>query len=250
MLFDGLPKFEVFDHSWKHLQIGPDDKLYFGIGAPCNICLPDRDRFAGIFRLNLDGSGFEQFARGVRETVGFDWHPETGELWFADKGRDHMSAHLPPDELNHAPRPGMDFGYPFCHAGAIEDPEFGDGSYATDRYVAPTVTLEPHVAPLGVAFYDGDMFPEYRGDLFIAEHGGYFHRPMRRFRVVRIHDKGEAAEPRYDYVPFVTGWQNPENSPDGLVFWGSPVDVVVAWDGALLVSDDKRSLVYRISREQ
>ena len=166
---DGFPDEH---HGWKNLAFSPDDKLYFQIGAPCNICDEGGD-FATIARMNPDGSDYEVYARGVRNSVGFDWHPATGELWFTDNGRDWLGDDLPPDELNHAPKAGMNFGFPFCHGGDIPDPEFGAGHNCSE-FTPPARKLGAHVAPLGMTFYTGDQFPaQYRNQIFIAEHGSW-----------------------------------------------------------------------------
>lgn len=160
-------------HGWKYIAFGPDGKLYIPVGAPCNICESKDEVFATITRMNSDGSAMEIFAKGVRNSVGFTWHPETGEMWFTDNGRDMLGDDTPPCELNHAPRKGMHFGYPYCHGGTIKDPEFGHKHPCGD-FIQPAQNLGPHVAPLGLEFYTGDMFPQkYRDHLFIAEHGSW-----------------------------------------------------------------------------
>lgn len=226
-------------HSWKYLGFGPDGKLYVPVGAPCNIC--DEPGFGVILRMNPDGSGREVFARGIRNSVGFTWHPETGELWFTDNGRDMMGDDLPPCELNRAPRPGLDFGYPYCHGGTVPDPEFGKLGRCADA-VPPVQALGPHVAPLGLRFYTGTMFPaEYRNQVFIAEHGSWNRSKQagktgHRVSLVRLKD-GKATS----YETFLDGFL------DGDTALGRPVDVLVAPDGALLVSDDAAGAVYRVS---
>jgi glucose/arabinose dehydrogenase len=223
-------------HGWKFIAFGPDGKLYVPIGAPCNVCDPG-DPYASITRMDPDGSNFEIFARGVRNTVGFDWHPDTAELWFTDNGRDWLGDDEPPDELNRAPVAGLHFGFPFCHAG-IPDPVFG-GSRGCGEFTDPEMNLGPHVAALGMRFYSGAAFPPaYRGGIFIAEHGSWNRADPIGYRVtfVRFED-GRAT----DYEIFAEGWLG------GRVAWGRPVDVLVMPDGALLVSDDRAGAVYRIS---
>ena len=225
-------------HGRKFIAFGPDGKLYVPVGAPCNICEPDPERYANIGRLNADGSGFEVVARGVRNTVGFDWHPRTKELYFTEHGRDWMGDDLPPDELNRLQRAGQHFGYPYCHAGTIRDPEFG-ARRACSEFVAPVQNLGAHVAPLGMRFYTGTQFPaEYRNQVFIAEHGSWNRSKRIGYRVtlVRLDEQGRAVR----YEPFAEGWLQDEN------VWGRPADVIVAPDGALLVSDDYAGLIYRI----
>ena len=225
-------------HGWKFIRFGPDGLLYVPVGAPCNICEPDPARYAAIFRMKPDGTALEQYARGVRNTVGFDWDPATRELWFTDNGRDWLGNNAPPDELNHAPRAGMNFGYPYCHGRALADPEFGS-KRACGEFTTPAMELGPHVASLGMRFYTGKMFPEpYRNQIFIAEHGSWNRVPPLGYRItlVRLRN-GQAAS----YEVFAEGWLR------GLTAWGRPVDVQVMPDGALLVSDDKAGVIYRIS---
>ncbi len=225
-------------HGWRYLAFGPDGWLYVGSGAPCNICNPPGELFAGMLRLHPDGSDLQVFARGVRNTVGFDWHPATRELWFTDNGRDWLGPDAPPDELDRAPHAGMHFGFPFCHGGALLDPDFGAGHRCTD-YTAPERPLGAHVAALGMRFYTGTMFPpEYRGQIFIAEHGSWNRVIPVGYRITLVRlENGRAVS----YEPFATGWLR------GGSAWGRPVDLLVMPDGALLVSDDKAGVVYRIS---
>lgn len=226
-------------HGWKFIAFGPDGWLYVPVGAPCNICdETGRDpRFASITRMKPDGSAIEVVAHGVRNTVGFTWHPETKHLWFTDNGRDWLGDDQPPDELNVATAPGQHFGYPFCHGGTIQDPEFT--ARPCSEFVAPARSLGPHVAALGLRFYLGDMFPaEYRGHLLIAEHGSWNRTTPLGYRVMLVRvDNGKATS----YEPFAEGWLQ-DGKP-----WGRPVDVLVMPDGALLVSDDVAGVIYRIS---
>jgi glucose/arabinose dehydrogenase len=225
-------------HGWKFIRFGPDDRLYVPVGAPCDICEPDGDRYANIMRMKPDGSGLEIFARGIRNTVGFDWHPQTKELWFTDNGRDWLGDDLPPDELNHAPRPGMHFGYPYCHGGDIPDPEYGNKRPCRD-FVPPAQKLGPHVAALGMRFYTGSMFPEkYRGQIFIAEHGSWNRSTPIGYRITLVRLEGSRA---VSYEVFAEGWLQ------GRSAWGRPVDLLIMPDGALLVSDDKAGVIYRIT---
>ncbi len=233
LITDALPRDQA--HGWRYMAFGPDDKLYVGVGAPCNIC--DRPGYAELRRLNPDGSGMETFARGIRNTVGFTWNPEDRTLWFTDNGRDWLGDDLPPDELDHAPRPGLHFGYPYCHAGDLLDPEFGKGKNCAD-YVPPAQKLGPHVAPLGLTFYTGTQFPErYRGQIFIAEHGSWnrSHKIGYRVALVTLRD-GRAI----GYEPFAEGWLRDEQA------WGRPAYVLVMPDDSLLVSDDYAGVIYRI----
>jgi glucose/arabinose dehydrogenase len=225
-------------HGWKYIKFGPDRKLYVPVGMPCNVCNPEDERYGTIMRMEPDGSQLEIFARGIRNTVGFDWDPETGVLWFTDNGRDWLGDNSPPDELNKAPEPGMNFGFPYCHAGDIPDPEFGKLRNCSE-FTPPELKLGPHVAPLGMTFYTGTMFPEeYRNQIFIAEHGSWNRKIPIGYRVTLV--RLENGTP-VSYEPFADGWLQ------GLAAWGRPVDVLVMPDGALLVSDDKNNAIYRIS---
>ena len=223
-------------HGWRYIGFGPDGKLYVSIGAPCNVC--DQPGYAEIVRMNADGTDRETFASGIRNSVGFTWHPVTGELWFTDNGRDMLGDDLPPCELNRAPVSGLHFGFPYCHARDVEDPKFGEGKDCSD-YTPPARELGPHVAPLGVKFYTGDMFPEeYREQIFIAEHGSWNRSKKIGYRITLV--RLEDGEP-VSYDPFASGWLQRESVS------GRPVDLVVLEDGSMLVSDDLSGKVYRIS---
>ncbi|MFZ1806356.1 MAG: sorbosone dehydrogenase family protein [Cyclobacteriaceae bacterium] len=226
-------------HGWKYIAFGPDGKLYVPVGAPCNICEPEEPIYASITRMNADGTGMEVFASGIRNTVGFTWHPETKALWFTDNGRDMMGDDIPPCEFNTAPTAGMHFGYPYCHGGTIKDPEFGDKRPCSD-FTQPVQNLNAHVAPLGVKFYTGRMFPaDYKNQAFIAEHGSWNRAKKSGHLVslVKLQD-GKAV----GYETFAEGWLNHETQEA----WGRPVDVLVLPDGSILVSDDKGGMIYRI----
>ncbi len=225
-------------HGWKFIAFGPDGNLYVPVGAPCNVCDPDDERFAAIHRMNPDGTNLEIYARGIRNTVGFDWHPETGELWFTDNGRDWLGDDIPPDELNRAPESGMHFGFPYCHGAAIPDPEFGEEQSCAE-FTPPEQELGPHVAALGMRFYDGGQFPEeYQNRIFIAEHGSWNRAEPIGYRVTMV--TLENGTP-VSYEVFAEGWLQGGDA------WGRPVDVEVANDGSLLVSDDRANAVYRIT---
>lgn len=222
-------------HGWRYIGFGPDGKLYISIGVPCNIC--DADGFGQIIRMQADGSGRETVANGIRNSVGFAWHPDNGELWFTDNGRDMLGDDLPADELNHASADGQHFGYPYCHQGDTLDPEFGAGKDCAD-YRAPAQKLGAHVASLGIRFYTGTQFPaEYRNQIFIAEHGSWNRSKRAGYRVslVRLEDGVPVS-----YEPFASGWLKNE------AVSGRPVDLLVLADGSLLVSDDHANKVYRI----
>jgi glucose/arabinose dehydrogenase len=225
-------------HGWKFIRFGPDGMLYVPVGAPCNICQRNPDRYAVMMRLRPDGTNLETFARGIRNTVGFDWHPKTKELWFTDNGRDWLGDDSPPDELNRAPRPGMHFGFPYCHGWSMADPEFGSKRQCSE-FAAPVQNLGPHVAALGMRFYTGTMFPEaYRQQIFIAEHGSWNRTTPSGYRVTLVRLDNDRA---VSYEPFAEGWLHEGRA------WGRPVDVLVMPDGSLLVSDDRAAVIYRIT---
>jgi glucose/arabinose dehydrogenase len=233
---DGLP--EEGWHGWRYMKFGPDGLLYVSIGAPCNVCEPEPPH-GTIVRMKPDGTDMEIYASGIRNSVGFSWHPVTGELWFTDNGRDNLGDDVPPDELNRAPVKGMDFGYPYFHGGTIPDPEFGQGRKASD-YTLPARTLGPHVASLGLEFYTGDMFPsEYRNQILIAEHGSWNRSKKIGYRVslVRLDENSGATS----YETFASGWLQGEKN------WGRPVDLEQMPDGSLLLSDDQSGTIYRIT---
>ena len=225
-------------HGWKFIRFGPDGWLYVPVGAPCNICEPNPERHALISRIRPDGSGYEVFARGVRNSVGFDWDPRTKELWFTDNGRDWLGDDLPADELNHAPKPGMHFGYPYCHQGDTADPEFGR-KRACSEFSPPAARLGPHVASLGMRFYTGTRFPaEYHNNAFVAEHGSWNRGSKIGYRVKRVAVEGGRVA---KHEVFAEGWLQGES------VWGRPVDIEVMPDGSLLVSDDHAGAIYRIA---
>lgn len=238
LIYDDYPTDQ--HHGWKYIAFGPDGKLYIPVGAPCNICESKNEIYASITRMDPDGSNREIFAEGVRNTVGFTWHPETGEMWFTDNGRDMLGDNMPPCELNKAPEAGMHFGYPYCHGGDIADPEFGD-KYPCSDFVQPAYKLGPHVAPLGLKFYTGDMFPaEYNGSLFIAEHGSWNRSKKIGYRIMQVKvENGQAVS----YEPFIDGWLDEEAQEA----WGRPVDVFILEDGSMLISDDKAGAIYRVT---
>ena len=240
VIYDDYPT--EFHHGWKYIAFGPDDKLYVPVGAPCNICdsATVDPRYASITRMDPDGSNREIVANGVRNTVGFTWHPETGELWFTDNGRDMLGDDIPPCELNRVSETGQHFGYPFCHGGTIADPEFGEQRPCSD-FVPPVQNLGAHVAPLGVKFYTGDMFPEnYRGHAFIAEHGSWNRSSKVGYRITMVTLDGNEAT---SYEPFIDGWLD-EASQEA---FGRPVDILFLQDGSMLISDDVGDAIYRVT---
>ena len=227
-------------HGWKYIAFGPDGKLYVPVGAPCNICDRKEDIYASITRINADGSGREIYARGIRNTVGFTWHPDTKELWFTDNGRDMMGDNVPNCELNHAPRAGMHFGYPYCHEGSVKDPEFGS-KRACSEFAGPVQKMGPHVAPLGLKFYTGDMFPAtYKHQLFVARHGSWNRSRKSGYDVSLVKIENNRSQ---GMEVFATGWLDEESQKA----WGRPVDVLILPDGSMLVSDDTANVIYRIS---
>jgi glucose/arabinose dehydrogenase len=259
---------EVYDqfpsdkhHGWKNIAFGPDGMLYVPVGAPCNICKSEKEIYATITRINPDGGEPQIYAKGVRNSVGFDWHPQTGALWFTDNGGDNLGTAMakagkiqedqekeytdnhPAGELNRAPKQGMHFGYPFCHAGEIVDPEFGNAGDCA-KYTAPAQKLGYHVAPLGMKFYTGKQFPqEYQNQILIPEHGSWNRSKKSGYRLttVKLNEQGEAIS----YEPFITGWLDEESQEA----WGRPVDLLVMPDGSVLISDDFAGAIYRVSYE-
>jgi len=238
VIYSDLPKDEA--HGWKYLTVGPDNRLYFQVGAPCNICMPS-DAHAQIRSINLDGSDMKVVARGIRQIVGMDWHPVTNQLYFTENQRDWLSEEFPQDKLNRLTNPGKDnFGFPYCHQGNMPDPEFGWGHDCKAEFTQPLVLLGPHSAPLGMRFYTGHMFPAaYRGAILIARHGSW--NKSNKFGgdivVVKLNKDGTVRS----VEPFITGFlQN--NS-----YIGRPVDLHVMKDGSVLFSDDWNGAVYRVT---
>ena len=234
LVYDKLPG--DVHHGWKFIRFGPDGRLYVPIGSPCNVC--ERDGYGLIGALDLKTGVFEVYSRGIRNSVGFDWHPQTRELWFTDNGRDWLGDDLPADELNRAARAGLHFGFPYCHQGDLPDPEFGRGRKCSD-YEPPAQKLGPHVAALGMRFYTGAMFPaEYRNQIFIAEHGSWNRSKKTGYRVSVVKMEGGKV---VSYQAFARGWLQGESA------WGRPVDLEVLPDGSLALSDDSAGVIYRIS---
>jgi len=234
VVYDKLPR--DVHHGWKFIRFGPDGMLFVPIGAPCNVC--DREGYGLIGFLDLKTKAFAVHSKGIRNSVGFDWHPQTRELWFTDNGRDWLGDDAPADELNHAPRAGMHFGFPHCHQGDLADPEFGRGRKCSE-FQAPAQKLGAHVAALGMRFYTGRMFPaEYRNQIFIAEHGSWNRSRKVGYRISVVRTEGNKV---ISYQPFAVGWLQGESA------WGRPVDLEVLADGSLAVSDDTAGLIYRIS---
>jgi glucose/arabinose dehydrogenase len=244
--YQSNPKYEVVTtdlpsdthHGWKYLSVGPDQKLYVAIGMPCNTC-EKPEIYGTIVRFNLDGSGKTIIARGIRNSVGFDWNPKDNSLWFTDNGRDNLGDDLPGDELNRLSSEGAHFGFPYCHAGTTADPQFGKGKDC-NAYIAPATVLGPHVAALGIEFYQGDMFPaEYQNKLLIAEHGSWNRKTPIGYRVTAVDINGSTSS---NYRPLFDGWLG-----SGEKVSGRPVDLLELQDGSLLISDDYAGALYRIT---
>ena len=226
-------------HGWKYLRFGSDNKLYTAVGAPCNICEPDKEIYTSLVRLNPDGSDIEILARGIRNTVGFDWQPETNALFFNDNGRDHLGDDEPADELNHWTTKGEHFGYPYCHAGDTLDPEFGKNKKCAD-YVAPVWKYKAHIAPLGMRFYTGRQFPaEYKNQLLVAQHGSWNRTEPQGYQValVKFKDGKPVAE-----QSFISGWLTDKGE-----VLGRPVDILTLPNGSVLISDDTLGVIYKVT---
>ena len=230
-------------HNWKYVAFGPDGKIYVPFGAPCNICEPPKE-YAQIRRYNADGSGKEVVALGVRNTVGFDWHPKTKELWFTDHGRDWMGENTPHDELNRVSKPGLNFGFPYCHAEGVADPDVKKAD-PCNGVTKPVALMGPHTAVMGVKFYTGDMFPaSYKETMFIARRGSWNRTNLSGFDVVTVKASPDGKGAKV--TPFLTGFMDPKTND----FWGRPVYLLQMTDGALLVSDEQNGAIYRISYEK
>lgn len=223
-------------HGARAIEIGPDNKIYIPIGAPCNVCDVEPAVFGKIWRMNLDGSDFEPVVEGVRNSVGLAWHPQSKELWFTDNGRDELGDNSPSCELNYAPKKEMHFGFPYCHGGSVLDPDWGaDKSCA--QYTPPVALLGPHVAPLGLSFYTADQFPEiYKNQLFVAEHGSWNRTQKIGYRINLITLNGNALVSDTVFADFL----------DGDIPVARPVDIAWLKDGSMLVSDDENGRIYRI----
>ncbi len=244
VVIDNLDPTNQPGHFWKFLAMGPDGKLYFNIGSPQNITMPTYMQ-AAIMRVDPKTGHLENFAQGVRNTVGFDWNPKTRDLWFTDHARDWLGDDLPNDELNVATRAGQHFGFPYCHQGDMLDPEFG-ANRSCKEFTPPAAKLGAHIAPLGMRFYTGKMFPkEYQGDIFIAMHGSWNRSTKQGYNVMRVTLNGNKV---VKSEPFLTGFLTDDRADPPM--WGRPVDVMVMKDGALLVSDDYNGILYRVSYQK
>jgi glucose/arabinose dehydrogenase len=239
VVYDKLPNIE--HHGWKYIAFGPDGKLYIPIGAPCNICDDKDSIFNTITRINADGTGLEIVADGVRNSVGFTWHPDNKQLWFTDNGRDMLGDDVPSCELNHVTQTKQHFGFPYCHQGDILDPEFGKGKNCND-YTKPVARMGPHTAPLGIEYYRNASFPPAYNDVFfIAKHGSWNRKEKIGYDIdmVRVDASGNLVEQK----TFISGWL----SKDKKDVWGRPVDIEVMKDGSMLISDDYANCIYKVS---
>ena len=222
-------------HGWKYLSVGPDGYLYIPVGAPCNICLSEDERFASILRMDPDTGTTTVYAHGVRNSVGMSWHPQTKQLWFSDNGRDMLGDDIPAEEINRVTQSGNHFGYPFIHAGTVKDPALGQGHNLND-FVAPEIKIQAHSAPLGLAFYDSNQFPpNFQNALFVAEHGSWNRSSKVGYQVSVVMNGHDIA------VPFLSIWLK-----DGKVS-GRPSDVLISSDGSLLIADDLAGRIYKVS---
>jgi glucose/arabinose dehydrogenase len=230
-------------HGWKFIAFGPDGMLYVPVGAPCNICEPEKEIFASITRIDVKSPNPqpEIYAHGVRNTVGFDWHPVTGEMWFTDNGRDMLGDDTPDCELNRITAKGQHFGYPYWHAGDVKDPEFGSEGKAQADYIQPAAKLGAHVAPLGMRFYEGEMFPSsFKNQIFIAKHGSWNRTQKSGYEIslATLDENGSVK----GVSSFASGWLDESTQKA----WGRPVDVQELQDGSLLISDDMANCIYRV----
>jgi glucose/arabinose dehydrogenase len=238
VVYDQYPPEE--HHGWKYIAFGPDGKLYVPVGAPCNICEPEKPIYASITRIDVDHPAAPEIVQhGIRNSVGLAWHPVTKELWFTDNGRDWLGDDEPSCELNRATKDGMNFGYPYCHAGDISDPKFGD-KHACSEFTPPAQKMGAHVAPLGLQFYTGSMFPAaYKNQIFVAEHGSWNRAQKSGYQISLV--KLDANGNSLGKEAFATGWLQP-----GDEVWGRPVAFQLLPDGSMLVSDDQANAIYRI----
>ena len=236
VIYKDLPKDEA--HGWKFIAVGPDDKLYLEVGQPGNNVL-NSDAHGQIRRINLDGSGAEVVARGVRHSVGFDWNPVNKQLYFSDNSRDWLSEDVPEDELNRVTKVGQHFGAPYCYQGNFPDPEFGWG-HSCKEFEPPVMLTGPHSAGLGMRFYTGKMFPaKYKNAIFLARHGSWNRSVKFGGDVIAIFLNKDGTVKSSE--PFITGFIENNN------YIGRPVDMEIMADGSMLLSDDWNGAIYRIS---
>jgi glucose/arabinose dehydrogenase len=228
---------EDMEHGIKFIRIGPDEKLYIPVGAPCNACIPDSTWHARIMRISPDGKLLEYFAEGVRNTGGFDWNPASGVLWFTENGRDDLGENTQGDELDKARVDGQHFGFPYLN-GETMDSEYWSRRSKNAFFTSPAFVLPAHTGPLGMRFYTGEMFDKkYRGGIFLAEHGSGNQSQKTGGRISYITISEDRA---IGYEVFASGWLQGGNA------WGRPADVQVGPDGSLFISDDLAGCIYRI----
>ena len=237
-------------HGWKWIDFGPDGYLYLAVGVPCNVCNPAEEaeynfdkRYGTILRLSQDNQ-WEFVATGIRNSVGFDWHPITKKLYFGDNGRDWMGDDIPSCELNRIDNEGLSFGFPFKHATNILDPEYGPKITNDMNFVDPILEIGAHVAPTGLTFYDGEMLPKkYKNTIFMALHGSWNRTRKSGYKILAAHfdDQGELI----GYEDFITGWLQREGTKETVL--GRPANVFQMQDGSLLISDDKANAIFRVS---
>jgi len=246
VVVDNLDPNRQAGHFWKYLAMGPDGKLYFNVGAPGNIVLPTYKE-AAIMRLDPNKAILETVALGVRNSVGMDFNPKTKDLWFTNHARDWLGDDSPNDTLHRVSAKSggavPHFGYPFCHQGDTLDPEYGKNRSCAE-FAKPAALLGTHIAPLGMKFYNGKMFPaEYQNNIFIAMHGSWNRTVKQGYNVMRVKvdENGKASKP----TPFLTGFMTDEKADPPM--WGRPVDLLVMKDGSMLVSDDYNGIIYRVS---
>ncbi len=222
-------------HGWRYIAFGPDERLYISIGAPCNVCL--KQGFAEIRSMKADGSDEKVVATGIRNSVGFTWHPQTKKLWLSDNGRDMMGDDIPADEINHVEKTGQNFGFPYCHGGDVIDPDYN--AFSCDDFSPPAIQLGAHVAPLGISFYTGQTFPKkYFNQLFVAEHGSWNRSQKSGYRVGMAKIQNSKV---IGYETFVSGWLQGQSA------WGRPAYTLIMPDGSMLISDDRAGAIYRVS---
>ncbi len=236
VVYDQFPRDK--HHGWKYLAFGPDGLLYTSIGVPCNICLPTKSIYGTLVRLKPDGSNLEILAKGIRNSVGFDWHPESGVLYFTDNGRDYLGDDLPPDELNQWTAKGQHFGYPFCHGGMVKDPKLGQ-TKDCEVFEQPVWKFKAHMAPLGILFYTGKQFPKrFQNQLLVAQHGSWNRSKPHGYRIALVKFRnGKPVAERH----FISGWL----TADGKVL-GRPTDIMQMPDGSVLIADDTLGVIYRV----
>lgn len=240
VIYDQFPSDK--HHGWKYLAFGKDNRLYTSVGAPCNSCLPEKDIYSTLVRLNPDGSNFEILARGIRNSVGFDWHPVSYQLYFTDNGRDHLGDDLPADELNKWTQKGQHFGYPYCHAGDILETDLADNKKCT-QFTPPEWKFKAHIAPLGLRFYTGDQFPkQYKNQLFVAQHGSWNRSSPHGYRIALVEFENNTAVAE---TVFISGWLTKDDK-----VLGRPTDILQMPDGSLLIADDNLGVIYRVVYKQ